>query len=48
MTSLLNNNHDHYDQAVDDSYEMEGNESSYGDWGLNLCLLLKEYNGIEI
>jgi len=43
FTSLANDNYKHYDQAVQDCYEMEGNEPSYGDWGLNLCLLFKEY-----
>ena len=48
FTSLANDNYNHYDQAVQDCYEMEGNEPSYGDWGLNLCLLFKEYDGIAI
>ena len=48
FTSLANDNYNHYDQAVQDCYEMEGNEPSYGDWGLNLCLQFKEYDGIAI
>ena len=48
FTSLSNDNYTDYDQAVADSYEMEGNEPSYGDWGLDLCLYFKEYDGIAI
>ena len=32
LTSLSNDNYNHYDQAVQDCYEMDGNEPSYGDW----------------
>lgn len=32
LTSLSNDNYTDYTQAVDDAYEMGGNEPSYGDW----------------
>ena len=32
LTSLSNDNYTDYDQAVQDCYEMDGNEPSYGDW----------------
>ena len=32
LTSCKNDNYTDYDQAVQDCYEMDGNEPSYGDW----------------